>query len=147
MSAFSAMCLSARATENLSIIASRVCRIFGRRYVTIRKLDYVMELIDTNTLPSSEKLPGWHGSIFHAQNMTFAHWRFEADATIHEHFHEQEEVWHVLEGKLEAKARGETFVAGPGMVLILEPNLPHSIKALSDGRAIVADHPSRRDFG
>jgi quercetin dioxygenase-like cupin family protein len=106
-----------------------------------------MELIDTYKLPDLEKLPGWHGKLFHAQSMTFAHWRFEVGATIHEHYHEQEEVWHVLEGQLEAVTRGEAVVAGPGMVLILEPNLPHAIRALSDGRAIVADHPSRRDFG
>jgi quercetin dioxygenase-like cupin family protein len=106
-----------------------------------------MELIDTAHLPMLEKLPGWHGKLFHAQSMTFAHWRFDAGAAIHAHFHEQEEVWHVLEGELEALVDGERYVAGPGMVLILAPNQQHAITALSAGMAIVADHPSRRDFG
>ncbi len=106
-----------------------------------------MQIIDTNTLPDLEKLPGWRGKLFHADSMTFAHWTFDAGATIHEHFHEQEEVWHVLEGELEARVDGHSHRAGPGMVLILAPHQKHAIIARTAGRAIVADHPSRRDFG
>ena len=106
-----------------------------------------MELIDTHLLPSLEKLPGWHGKLIHAQSMTFAHWDFDQGAQIHAHSHEQEEVWHVLEGELEAVVDGETHVAVPGMVLILPPHQDHAITARTAGKAIVADHPSRRDFG
>jgi unsaturated pyranuronate lyase len=106
-----------------------------------------MQVVDTRTLPVLDKLPGWHGRLIHADSMTFAHWRFEAGAEIHRHHHEQEEVWHVVEGELEAQAGGTSARIGPGMVLILSPHQTHAIVALSDGFAIVADHPSRREFG
>jgi len=103
-------------------------------------------LIDMNSLPVLEKLPGWHGKLIHADSMTFAHWEFDEGAEIHEHHHEQEEVWHILSGLLEISADGETSEVGAGNVLILSPNTPHRIRVIEAGRAIVADHPVRQDF-
>jgi quercetin dioxygenase-like cupin family protein len=105
-----------------------------------------LPLIDTLALPVNNKRPGWRGRVFHAESMTFAHWDFDAGATIHEHGHEQEEVWHLLEGELEITIDGKAEVARAGMVAIVPPNTPHAVKALVSGRAIVADHPSRPDF-
>jgi quercetin dioxygenase-like cupin family protein len=106
-----------------------------------------MPIIDTHQLPVLEKRPGWRGRVFHSPRMTFAHWDFAAGSTIHEHSHEQEEVWHLLEGELEITIDGEALVAGPGMVAIVPAGERHAVRALSDGKAIVADHPSRPDFG
>lgn len=106
-----------------------------------------MQIIDTHFLPILDKLPGWRGRLIHAQSMTFAHWDFDEGAQIHAHSHEQEEVWHVLEGQLVATVDDREVIAGPGMVLILPPLARHAITALTAGKAIVADHPSRRDFG
>lgn len=105
-----------------------------------------MTVIDTTSLPVFEKRPGWHGSLFHSANMTFSQWRFEAGATIHEHFHPHEEVWQVLEGELEITVAGQAQAAGPGMALVVPPDTPHSVLALSDGRAHVVDFPLRTDF-
>ncbi|MGI8961761.1 MAG: hypothetical protein ACR2IV_18780 [Bryobacteraceae bacterium] len=60
-----------------------------------------MPFFDTNRLPVIERLPGWHGRYFHSQNMTFAHYDFTGGASIHEHFHPEEEVSEVIQGKLE----------------------------------------------
>ena len=38
-------------------------------------------------------------------------------------------------------------VAGPGLVVIVPANAPHAGRALSDGRAIIVDHPLRFDVG
>ena len=105
-----------------------------------------MTIIDTNALERREKRPGWRGHIFHSANMTFAHWDFTKGATIHRHAHEQEEVWHVIEGRIEVTFGGDTHVAGPGVVAIIPPNTPHDVVALSDGKAIVADFPRREGF-
>jgi quercetin dioxygenase-like cupin family protein len=102
--------------------------------------------IDTQELKVIEKRPGWRGRIFSSPSMTFAHWEFDAGSTIHEHDHLQEEVWHILEGELEVTIDGIAQRAGPGMVAIVPRNTAHSVKALSDGKAIVADHPVRPDF-
>jgi quercetin dioxygenase-like cupin family protein len=105
-----------------------------------------MPFIDTAELPAIAKQPGWRGRLFHSASMTFAHWEFAAGSTIHAHAHDQEEVWHLLGGKLEIPIGGATAVAGPGMVAIVPAGTSHSVRALSDGKAIVVDHPRRPAF-
>ncbi|MGO4884344.1 MAG: cupin domain-containing protein [Bryobacteraceae bacterium] len=105
-----------------------------------------MPFVDTNSLRAVERLPGWFGRYFHSPNMTFAHYDFKRGATIHEHFHPQEEVYEVIEGELELTIDGVARIARPGLVGIVPANAPHSVKALTDGRAIIVDYPSRPEF-
>lgn len=105
-----------------------------------------MPLIDTKTLKVVERLPGWHGRYFHTQNMTFAHYDFKRGSTIHEHFHPQEEVYEVIEGELELTIDSTPLIACPGIAAIVPANVRHSVKALTDGRAIIVDFPVRHDF-
>ena len=44
--------------------------------------------------------------------MTFAHYDFVRGASIHEHFHAQEEVYEVIEGELEVTVDGVDAVDG-----------------------------------
>ncbi len=106
-----------------------------------------MPFVDLNSLKVVERLPGWKGRYFHSASMTFAHYQFVADASIHEHFHPEEEVYEVIEGELEVTIDGKSQVAKPGLVAIVPPNMRHSVRALTDGRLIVVDYPSRTDFG
>lgn len=105
-----------------------------------------MPFLDTRTLRVVQRLPGWSGRYFHSSSMTFAHYEFTRDASIHEHFHPQEEVWEVIEGELEVTIDGQTQIARPGLVAIVPGGVRHSVKALTDGRAIIVDHPPRHDF-
>ena len=61
-------------------------------------------------------------------------------------FHPQEEVYEVTEGELEVTIDGVAQIARPGLVAIVPAGVCHSIKALTDGRAIIVDYPLRRDF-
>jgi quercetin dioxygenase-like cupin family protein len=106
-----------------------------------------MPFIDTDSLNVIERLPGWRGRYFHSATMTFAHYDFIRGASIHEHFHPEEEVYEVIEGELEVTIDRTVHVARPGMVAIVPANARHSVKALTDGKAIIVDHPARRDFG
>jgi quercetin dioxygenase-like cupin family protein len=105
-----------------------------------------MPFVDTSSLKVSERLPGWHGRYFHSPSMTFAHYDFLRGASIHEHFHAQEEVYEVIEGELEITIDGAAQVARPGVVAIVPSNARHSVKALTDGRAIIVDYPRRPEF-
>jgi quercetin dioxygenase-like cupin family protein len=106
-----------------------------------------MPFLDTNSLPVIERLPGWRGRYFHSQNMTFAHYDFARGSSIHEHSHPEEEVYEVIEGELEVTIDGVAQVArAAGIVAIVPANVRHSVKALTDGRAIIVDYPTRRDF-
>jgi quercetin dioxygenase-like cupin family protein len=105
-----------------------------------------MAFIDTEKLRVVQRLPGWSGRYFHSPSMTFAHYDFLRGSTIHEHSHPQEEVYEVIEGELELTIDGITEIARPGTVGIVPSNVRHSVKALTDGRAIIVDYPLRRDF-
>jgi quercetin dioxygenase-like cupin family protein len=105
-----------------------------------------MPFVDTSSLDVIERLPGWHGRYFHSPSMTFAHCHFERGSSIHEHFHPQEEVWEVIEGEVEVTVDGVTKIARPGLVAIVPANVRHSVKALTDGQAIIVDYPLRLDL-
>jgi quercetin dioxygenase-like cupin family protein len=102
-----------------------------------------MPFIDTGKLQTLERLPGWHGRFFHSPSMTFANYAFTKGSSIHEHSHEQEEVWQIIEGELEITIDGVVQVAGPGVVGIVLPHARQSVRALTDGRAFVVDYPLR----
>jgi len=103
--------------------------------------------LDTSTLKVVERLPGWYGQFFHSANMSFAHYDFTRGSSIHEHHHPQEEVYEVVEGELEVTIDGDTQIARPGTVAIVPSNVRHSVKALTDGQAIIVDHPLRLEIG
>ena len=105
-----------------------------------------MPFIDTSSLDVIERLPGWFGRYFHSASMTFAHYAFTRGASIHEHFHPEEEVYEVIEGELEVTVDGVAQNARAGLVAIVLGNVRHSVKALTDGWAIIVDHPRRSDF-
>ncbi len=102
-----------------------------------------MTFIDTNSLPPIERLPGWRGRYFDSPSMTFAHYEFDADASIHEHSHSQEEVWQVIEGELEITIGGVTQRVGAGSAGIVPPDTLHKVRAITCGKAIVVDYPLR----
>ncbi len=106
-----------------------------------------MGFIDTSELKVIERLPGWKGRYFDSDNMTFGHYVFDAGSSIHEHSHPNEEVWNIIEGQLEVVIGNDSHVAGPGFVAIVPPNTIHSVKAISNGRAIVVDYPLRAGMG
>jgi quercetin dioxygenase-like cupin family protein len=108
--------------------------------------EIAMPFVDTSSLDAIERLPGWFGRYFHSPSMTFAHYDFRRGSSIHEHFHPQEEVWQVIEGELEVTIEGVSQIARAGWVAIVPSNVRHSVKALTDGRAIIVDYPLRPDF-
>lgn len=105
-----------------------------------------MPFIDVADLRTTERLPGWHGRYFHSSRMTFAHYEFKCGSSIHEHFHPEEEVYEVTEGELEITIENETRILHAGLVALVPANARHSVKALSDGRAIIVDSPPRPEF-
>jgi quercetin dioxygenase-like cupin family protein len=105
-----------------------------------------MPFVDIDSLPVTERLPGWFGRYFHTASMTFAHYEFNRGASIHEHFHPEEEVYEVIEGELEVTVDGVAKIVRPGLVTIVPGGVRHSVKALTDGRVIIVDHPVRPEF-
>jgi mannose-6-phosphate isomerase-like protein (cupin superfamily) len=118
-----------------------------RRVVTTCEEGFPKPFVNTTGLPIIERMPGWKGRYFHSANMTFAHYEFSRGSSIHEHFHPEEEVYEVIDGELEITIDGVSQTARAGLVAIVPSNPRHSVKALTDGRAIIVDHPARPEFG
>lgn len=118
----------------------------GTAHASIFSQESSVSFVDTSSLRVVERLPGWFGRYFHSSSMTFGHYEFKRGSSVHEHFHPQEEVYEVTEGELEVSIDGVAQIARPGLVAIVPSNAPHSVKALTDGRAIIVDYPRRREF-
>jgi unsaturated pyranuronate lyase len=56
-------------------------------------------------------------------------------------------VYEVIEGELELAVDGVKHVVRPGIVAIVPSNVRHSVRALTSGRVIIVDHPTRPEFG
>jgi mannose-6-phosphate isomerase-like protein (cupin superfamily) len=96
---------------------------------------------------SGTPLPGWSGRFLHSATMTFAHYEIAADAApLHEHHHEQEEVWHVVDGEVALTIDGEEQVLTAGCVAVVPLGTPHSVRPLAAARATIADYPLRSDL-
>ena len=103
-----------------------------------------MPFVRPSDMLAGEPLPGWSGRFLHSANMTFAHSDIAAGAaTLHEHQHVQEEVWHIVAGEVALTIDGEEQVLGAGCVAVVPPDTPHSVRPLGACRAVIADYPLR----
>ena len=76
--------------------------------------------------------------------MTFAHYDIAAGAApLHEHEHEQEEVWNVVEGELELIVGGVARRMRAGTAAIVPPHTLHSVRPIGPCRAVIVDYPLR----
>jgi quercetin dioxygenase-like cupin family protein len=105
--------------------------------------DATVGLIDTNRLEVKDLREGSKARFFHSQSMTFAYYAVQAGAWIHDHSHANDEVSNVIDGQLEITIAGDMQVASPGCAAVVSQNTVHSVKALSNVRAIFVDYPRR----
>lgn len=106
-----------------------------------------MPLVEVDHLPILEPRPGWRGQFFHSAHMTFAYYSIDTGASVHEHHHEEEEVWHVLEGELELTLGGSAHRVHAGQAAVVPGGQPHVVRAIRPCRVIVVDHPVRTSVG
>jgi len=105
-----------------------------------------MPFLFKKSMEVHEPKPGWRGHFAWAPSMSFVQYEIAEGATLHEHHHENEEVWIVLDGDLEMTLDGETKVAQAGDMVVVPRNAHHSARALTAVRAIVVDQPARLEI-
>jgi mannose-6-phosphate isomerase-like protein (cupin superfamily) len=105
-----------------------------------------MPFVVPDQLPVKEPRPGWRGRFFHSENMTFAYYEIEAGAAVHLHHHENEEVWHVIEGEVEMVVGGDTTVVQAGEAAVVPGGVDHSASARQHCSVIVVDFPARSEI-
>ena len=97
-------------------------------------------------IESKEIMPGYHGKLIHTRNMSLAFWEVEQGAEVPEHSHLNEQVMQVLEGQFEFTLNGITNIYTPGDLVVIDPNVPHSGKALSPCKLMDVFSPTREEY-
>ena len=104
-------------------------------------MDFKLAEIETR-----EIIPGYQGKLIHTQNMSLAFWEVEKGAEVPEHSHMNEQVMQVLEGQFEFTLNGITNVYIPGDLVVIDPHIPHSGKALTACKLMDVFSPTREEY-
>lgn len=105
-----------------------------------------MGFVELKDLPELEVAKGIKAHAVTADTVTVLHVRIEEGALLPEHAHHHEQVVNVVEGELELNVEGKTFSLQPGNVMVLEPNVIHSGRAVKACKVVDVFHPVRKDF-
>ena len=104
------------------------------------------KLSSLNEIAARELIPGFHGKMIHTDDMTIAYWTIKAGSTLPEHSHFHKQIAQVIEGQFELTVDGTPHVMGPGDVLEIGGDVPHSGRAITD--CVIHDIflPAREDY-
>ncbi|MCP3890058.1 MAG: cupin domain-containing protein [Desulfobulbaceae bacterium] len=105
-----------------------------------------MSFVKIEDLPELEITKGIRARAVTTDTISVVHVMLDNGAILPEHSHYNEQVVNVVEGELELTVSGEKFNLKPGNVMVLEPNIVHSGKALTACKVIDIFHPLRKDF-
>ena len=84
--------------------------------------------------------------VIHSGRMTTARIYLAAGSVVPRHSHDNEQLSHVLEGRLRFEFDSGTIEAGPGEVVEIPSNAPHRVAALEDSVAMDVFAPVREDW-
>ncbi|MBI1354298.1 MAG: cupin domain-containing protein [Acidobacteria bacterium] len=90
--------------------------------------------------------PGIGRRVVHSSRMTTARIYMEKDAVVPWHSHDNEQMSHVLEGRLLFEFPDGSLEAGPGDVVEIPPDEPHRVVALENSVAMDVFAPVREDW-
>ncbi len=105
-----------------------------------------MGLVDLKDEPQLTLADGIRAKVITGATLTVTHVELDEGAILPEHTHPHEQIVNVMGGELELTVEGTEHVLTSGMSLILEPDIPHSGRALKDTLVIDVFQPVREDF-
>jgi quercetin dioxygenase-like cupin family protein len=68
-----------------------------------------------------------------------AHYTFEAGKVFHEHTHEETKIDAIFSGEFEVGMDGETAKLGPGDMVLIASNKPHTARVLGSAKVELID--------
>lgn len=69
-----------------------------------------------------------------------------AGSKMPEHQHPQEQIIHILSGRMRVLVEGATRELGPGESYYLASNVPHGVETLEDTRVLDTFSPPRHEY-
>ncbi len=82
----------------------------------------------------------------HSERMTMARIYCKKGAVVPRHSHENEQVTHMLEGRLRFQFDDREIVVSAGEMVQIESHEPHRVEALEDSIALDLFQPVRSDW-
>jgi quercetin dioxygenase-like cupin family protein len=105
-----------------------------------------MNKIELSSLPSLEKIKGFHGKFIHTPNSTISFWDVEAGSILPSHSHVHAQTTQVLEGEFELTVDGLTELCKPGFIVIIPSHAVHSGIAITSCKIMDTFCPAREDY-
>ena len=102
--------------------------------------------IQLENVPLKEIVPGYQARFVHSEHMTFAYWEIESGNSLPEHQHPHEQVVNMLEGEFELVVDGVPHQLKAGDVFVLNSNVPHGGRSITDCRILDVFQPVREDY-
>lgn len=102
--------------------------------------------IKLSEIDAKEIIPGYHGKLIHAENMTIAFWEVEKGAVVPEHAHMNEQIMQVLEGEFEFTVAGKTKVYKANDLVVIPGQVAHGGRALTSCKLMDVFSPVREEY-
>ncbi|WP_340200330.1 cupin domain-containing protein [Ascidiimonas sp. W6] len=103
-------------------------------------------MTDLKNIAPKEIIKGFHGRFVHTANNTLAWWEVKKGAVLPRHSHVHEQVTQVLEGSFQLTVEDQTYICGPGKILVIPPDVTHEGIALTDCKIFDLFAPSRPEY-
>lgn len=71
------------------------------------------------------------------EKLMFTYFEVPANTTFQEHFHESEQITHVLDGKLYFQIKDEVFCVAQNDSIVIPSNIPHKVWITESGAKAV----------
>jgi quercetin dioxygenase-like cupin family protein len=84
--------------------------------------------------------------VIHTDLVTLARWELSKGALFQEHQHPSEQISMIEHGRMRFTLPDGQHEAGPGDILRIPPNTPHSAEVLEDCLALDVFSPRREDW-
>lgn len=105
-----------------------------------------MPFVDISAINEKEIITGYKARAVHTGTMSLVYWTVEPGAIMPEHSHLHEQVAHVLKGKFELTAGGQTEILEPGKIAVIPPHVKHGGKAITACELLDVFNPEREDY-
>ena len=102
-----------------------------------------------NDMPRGTVNPLLDRRLITGERMMLTHVYLKKGCVVPKHSHDNEQFTYILEGALRfwiGEDGAETFVLGPGDVLVIPPNVPHKAEAVEDTLDVDVFCPPRQDW-
>ena len=102
--------------------------------------------VQLDQIEKAELFPGFMAKIVHTPFASISYVWVDEGAVLPIHHHPEEQILNLIEGEMEVTVGGITCQCSPGAVIVIPPNQPHTVTAITRCLAIDVFAPPRKDY-